>query len=466
MKKIILLLGYVSVLMVTATQAMAQPVTSAEAKIIAKNVYIYAYPLVMMRVSSRVNENVVTPDGTTAAPINQWGHAKAFPDPDFTVVVRPNADTLYSSLTYNVTKEPLVISVPASKGRYYLLPILDEWSDVFAAPGTRTTGNGALTFAIVGPSWHGKLPAGVREYRSPTGFGWIGGRVQTNGKIDYAAVHKFQDGLKAMPLSHYGQSYTPPKGKVDPNLDMSAPPDQIDEMSAATFFGMFAELMKTNPPHANDYPILDQMRRIGIIPGKSFSLAAATPKFIQDALENAPKEALPLIKTAWSKAGMLQNGWRTNLTDIGTYGTSYLARAAVAYGGLGANTPQDAVYPTAFAASDGRPFDSSKRYVLHFSKAQIPPVNGFWSLAMYNERQLFAPNSINRYALGDRDKLKFNADGSLDIYIQRNSPGEDKEANWLPTPQGGAFTMNLRLYWPKPAVVDGSWAPPPVKRVE
>ncbi|QSA97777.1 DUF1254 domain-containing protein [Methylococcus sp. EFPC2] len=448
-----------------ASSAQAQQAVSAgEAREIAREAYIYAYPLVLSEVTFRVGTNVAEPT-SSLAPVNQFGHIREFPDPSFTIVVRPNADTLYSPLSYDVSREPLVVSVPASGDRYFLLPWMDMWSDVFTVPGTRTTGNEAQTFAIVGPNWKGKLPAGVKEYRSPTTHGLLIGRTQTNGKADYEAVHKFQDGMKAVPLHAYGKPYIPPKGKVDPKQDMSSPPDQIDKMDAATFFGLFAGLMKENPPHANDHPILDRMKRIGIEPGKSFSLASAS-KEVQEALNAAPAEALPQIKAAWSKAGVLSNGWRTNMTAIGTYGTDYLHRAGVAYGGYGANAVEDAVYPSAFADADGQPFDATKRYVLHFDKDQIPPVRGFWSLTMYDQRQLFTANPIGRYAIGDRDPLKFNPDGSLDLYIQRESPGKDREPNWLPAPAEGPFTMNLRLYWPKAQVLDGSWAPPPVKRIE
>lgn len=320
-------------MMLWAPEASAQQaaVSTAEAREIARDAFIYAYPLVLSGVTFDVGKNVAEPIGTSA-PLNQFGHMRQFPDASFTIVVRPNADTLYSSLGYDVTKEPLIISVPASGDRYYLLPFLDMWSDIFTVPGTRTTGNGAQTFAIVGPNWQGTLPAGVTEYRSPTGLGLLIGRTQTNGKSDYESVRKFQDGMKAVPLNGYGKPYTPPKGTVNPNQDMSAPPDQIDRMDAAAFFAKFAELMKDNPPHANDNPILDRIRRIGIEPGKSFDLASA-PKDIQDALNAAPAQALPQIKSAWSEAGVLVNGWRTNVTAIGTYGTDYLHRAGVAYGG-------------------------------------------------------------------------------------------------------------------------------------
>lgn len=453
-------------LMLTSTRAVPARlgVSSAEAREIAHDTYIYAYPMVLMDVTRQVGTNVAQPTGLRA-PVNQLAQARQFPDPSFTDVVRPNADTLYTALNYDVSKEPLIVSVPDSGGRYFLLPLLDYWTDVFTSPGSRTTGTAAQTFAIVGPNWKGTLPADVQRYNSPTARGLMIGRTQTNGTADYPAVHKFQDGMKAVPLSAYGKPNTPPQNQVNPNQDMSAPPDQVEKMDAARFFAIFAELLKENPPHANDYPILDRMKRIGIEPGKSFSLASQPPE-IQEALKAGAREALPQIQTSIRKAGTRMNGWRIGLVDVGTYGTDYLQRAGIAFGGLGANVVEDAVYPTAFGEADGTPFDSGSRYVLHFDKGQIPPVRAFWSLTMYDRRQLFAANPIDRYAIGDRDKLAFNPDGSLDLYIQRGSPGKDKESNWLPTPKLGAFTMNLRLYWPKPEVLDGSWMPPEVKRMQ
>jgi hypothetical protein len=446
-----------------STAAMAERVSADEAREIARDVYIYAYPMVLMEVTRRVGTNVAEPKGTSA-PINQFAHVRAFPDPSLTVVVRPNADTLYSVLQFDVTNEPLVVSVPDSGGRYYLLEVMDYWTDVFMSPGKRTTGTTALTFAIVGPAWKGDLPAGVVRYQSPTGSGWILGRTQTNGEADYDAVHKFQDAITAVPLNAYGKPYSPPKGSVNPKQDLSAPPDQVDKMSAADFFATFADLLKSNPPHANDYPLLDRMKRIGFEPGKSFMFSSA-PKEIQDALNAAIATGLAKIKTAVTASGNAVNGWRINLIGIGTYGADYLHRAAVAFGGLGANTIEDAVYPFAFADAAGKPLSSDQRYTIHFTKDQLPPVRAFWSLTMYDDRQLFTENPIGRYAIGDRDKLTFNSDGSLDLYIQRESPGSDKESNWLPAPKSGGFTMNMRLYWPKDNVLDGSWAPPAVKKV-
>lgn len=444
-----------------STATAPERLSTEQAREIARDVYIYAYPMVLMEITRRVMTNVAEASGI-AAPINQFAHVRTFPDPSMTAVVRPNADTLYTALQFDVSKEPLIIHVPDSGGRYYLLEFIDYWTDVFAVPGTRTSGNQAQTFAIVGPHWRGEIPAGVRRYTSPTNHGWMIGRTQTNGKADYDEVHKFQNGMSVVPLSVYGKSYAPPKGTVNASQNMSAPPDQVDKMSPADFFSLFADLLKENPPHANDYPILDQLRRLGVETDKPLS---SLPKEIADALSAAPAAALARIKAAITRSGNAVNGWRINLVGIGTYGADYLHRASVAFGGLGANTIEDAVYPFAFADAEGKPLSSDQRYRIHFEKDQIPPARAFWSLTMYDERQLFTDNPIDRYAIGDRDKLAFNSDGSLDLYIQRDSPGKDKESNWLPAPKSGTFTMNMRIYWPKDAVLDGSWSPPPVEKV-
>jgi hypothetical protein len=259
--------------------------------------------------------------------------------------------------------------VPDSGGRYYLLPMLDMWTDVFQSTGKRTTGTSAQVLAIAEPRWQGQLPAGAMLVHSPTAIGWIG-RTQTNGKADYDAVHKFQNGLTATPLSQWGKSYLPPAGRINPDWDMKTPPlDQVEKRSPAAYFSLFTELTRLNPPHANDYPILDQMRRMGIEP---------SPEVQGGALTEAGPIALKRIRVRFLKMGAESAGWRTNLTAIGTYGADYLSRAMVAYAGIGANTIEDAVYPTAVTDADGKPFISDNRYVLHFDRDQVPPVRAFW----------------------------------------------------------------------------------------
>ncbi len=449
-----------SMIAFAAPAAPAPAANAEEANEIALETYVYAYPLLISELTRRVFV------GRPGVAMNRLLHRRAYPDASFTDVVRPNADTLYSILWYDVSKEPLVITLPDAGGRYHLLQLLDLWSDVFAAPGSRTTGGQAVQFVLAGPGWQGSVPAGALLIRSPTAVGWGIGRTQTNGASDYPAVHKFQDQWTVAPLTQTGEPASAAKAPVDPSWDVKTPPvDQIEKMGAQDFFALFAELMKLNPPHANDYSMIHRMARIGIEPGKSFA-AADAPAAVKQALDNAVAAGPKLIKAGLSASGVRRNGWRTSLTAIGSYGTDYRARAGVAYGGLGANPVEDAIYPSAATDGDGKPLSSDNRYLLHFTKEQLPPVRAFWSLAMYDQRQLFTANPINRFAIGDRDPLKFNADGSLDLYMQRESPGADKESNWLPAPKSGPFSMNLRLYWPRAEAVSGAWWPPPVKQLQ
>jgi len=452
-------------IMPTAARAHAQihNLSEEDAHEIALEAYIYAYPLVLMELTRRVMTNVAVPDASGKAPMNRFGHRQTFPDPSFTDVVTPNADTLYSMLWFDLSKEPLLIHVPEAGGRYYLLEIMDMWSDVFASPGTRTNGEGAHTFAIRGPRWTGPIPRGAAEIRSPTEQGWIIGRTQTNGKADFDHVHKFQSRIVAKSYSDYASNAAPRRGEVNAAIDMSAPVDQVDNLDIGAFYSTFARTARANPPHANDYPILARLARLGLEPGRAFDIGSIA-HLPRAALNDAAPIAREKIKTSLLKSLPVVNGWEMPRPPIGTYGTDYLRRAAVAYLGLGANLPEDAIYPTMLRWHDGKPLGSADRFVLHFEKAQLPPVRAFWSLTMYDQRQFFAANPIDRYAIGDRDNLVFNADGSLDIFIQRQNPGSGRDANWLPTPADGPFTLTMRLYWPKLEALDGTWQPPALKR--
>ena len=462
MNKLLTLLAMIATLF--SVPALAQPISEEDAYAIGIEAYTYAYPLVLMETTRRIATNAGSP-GSKYAPVNQFANMKAYPDASFKDVVRPNADTLYSLMWFDVGKEPMILTLPDTKGRYHVIPLMDMWTEVFATLGTRTTGNDGGTVAVVGPHWQGTLPKGVRMVRSPTEIGWIIGRIQTNGAADYAHVHGLQAGLKATPLSRWGK----PEAVVaiptpDVSIDMKTPPvQQVAALSPQAFFATFAELMKRNSPHASDYSILLRLERIGIVPGQSFDLSKADPA-VQSALTRAAADAYQRIVKRRKSLPPARNGWGAIASAIGVYGNDYLARAFIGYAGLGALPPEEAIYPTAILGDDGKPLNGASNYVLHFDKDQIPPADAFWSLTMYGEDQFFVANPINRFAIGDRDKLRFNADGSLDIYIQHASPGADKEANWLPAPAGG-FTMNLRLYLPQRRATDGSWAPPPVKRV-
>ena len=443
--------------------AKAAP-TPHEAKEIATQAYIYGYPLVTMEMTRRVSTNVVAPEGDKA-PMGQFANLRTYPNASFRTVTAPNADTLYSSAWLDLGEGPYVLHLPDEHGRYYLMPMLSGWTDVFAVPGKRTTGTGAGDFAITGPTWKGTLPEGLTELKSPTDLVWILGRTYSTGTAaDYATVHKIQDRYRLVPLSSWGKPFTPQAGKVDPSIDMkTAVRDQVDAMDGNAFFSLLAELMKDNPPADADASIVAKMARIGVVPGQSFDAGALHPD-VAAAVAQAPEAGQKRIMAQLKSVGRSVNGW-TILTKTGVYGTDYTTRALVTTIGLGANRPQDAVYPTSEAGADGRPYDGTKSYVMHFERGMTPPVNGFWSLTMYDGQFFFVANPLNRYTLSPRNPLKYNDDGSLDLYLQHESPGKAKESNWLPAP-AGRFILMLRMYWPKeakPSILDGTWNPPAVR---
>ena len=432
---------------------------------IAQEAYIYLYPLVTMDLSRRQLTNIESGRMPGRGPMNTFAHIRAFPTAEFREVVRPNFDTLYSSAWLDVSREPMVISAPDTRGRYYLLPILDMWTDVFAVPGKRTTGTSPGHWAIVGPGWTRQLPGDMERINAPTPYVWMIGRTQTNGPQDYAAVKEIQDGFVITPLSQWGRERHPANGTIDPTVDMVTPPlEQVNKMPPLQFFSYAAELLKTNPPHFTDQPIVARMKRLGLAIGKSFD-AEQTDPAVRRVLEQGAAGGLKAMYDSIPTMGRPVNGWRVNTTTIGVYGTDYLKRATIALVGLGANLPEDAVYPLLVADSEGRPIDGANRYLLHFERKELPPVEAFWSITMYDKDGFPIANPLNRFAIGDRDELKYNPDGSLDLHIQSENPGKDKEGNWLPSPSKGTLGITMRLYSPRAEVLDGRWGPPPVRRV-
>jgi hypothetical protein len=458
--------------------AMAQTgstaITEQEAQAIAVDAYVYLYPLVTMDVTRRQFTNIEPGKEIGKGPMNMFSNVPEYPPADFKGVVRPNFDTLYSIAYLDVTKEPMVVSVPDTNGRYYLLPMLDMWSDVFTSPGWRTTGTQAGNFIVAPAGWRPdlrerfdefKLPRDTQRIEAPTPIVWIIGRTKTDGPPDYDAVRKIQAGFKVTPLSEWGGTPKPVEVKIDPSIDMKTPPKiQVDTMSAGKYFAYAAELLKTNPPHLTDGSILALMRRIGIEPGKSFDIEKA-PSAVKTALETAPSAAQKLMEWKVATLARVANHWSMNTDTMGVYGNYYLKRAIISQVGLGANLPEDAIYPLNLGDDAGQPLDGANNYVLHFEKDATPPVNAFWSVTLYDPQGFQVANSLNRFAVSSWMPFSYNADGSLDIYFQNDSPGNDKEANWLPAPKG-PFNLALRLYAPKSDVLTGRWDPPSVKKTQ
>jgi len=455
-------------------RAQGQPVTAArtqsniteqEAHEIGAEAYLYFYPLILMDLTRKQSTNIEPGKEIAKGPMNTFVSVPAYPPADLKLVVRPNFDTLYSPAWLDLTGEPMVVSAPDTGGRYYLLPMLDMWTDVFASPGWRTTGTQAGSFLITPPGWSGTVPAGMTRIGAPTPYVWIIGRTKTDGPADYDAVHKIQAGYKITPLSRWGKPPQPVSAKIDPAFDMKTPPKtQIDTMPPGRFFAYAAELLKLHPPHITDQPIIAQLERIGLEPGKSFDLDRAAPA-VRKALESAPAEAQQLIASMIPTIARVANGWSMNTNTMGVYGNWYLKRAIVAQMGLGANLPEDAIYPLNLADDTGKPLDGANRYAVHFDKRDMPPAGAFWSVTLYDSEGFQIANPLNRFAVSSWMPFKYNADGSLDLYFQNKSPGSAKEANWLPAPKG-PFNLTMRLYAPRSEALTGRWNPPPVKRVQ
>jgi hypothetical protein len=461
-------------LITTATaQTTSAPITEQQAQAIAIDAYVYFYPLVTMDLTRKQLTNLAPGKEPGRGPMNMFNNVSTYPPANDRVVVRPNFDTLYSIAYLDTTKEPMVVSVPDTGGRYYLLPMLDMWTDVFASPGWRTTGTQAGNFLVAPANWRPdlrdrfveefRLPRDIQRIDAPTPYVWIIGRTKTDGPADYAAVNKIQAGFKVTPLSEWGKTPKAIEAKIDPSIDMKTPPKlQVDTMPAGKYFAYAAELMKMSPPHLTDEPIIAQMRRIGLEPGKSFDFERASPA-VKKAIEAAPNVAQKLMQWKVPTVARVANNWSMNTDTMGVYGNYYLKRAIVTQLGLGANVPEDAIYPLNLGDDTGRPLDGANKYVIRFEKDATPPVDAFWSITLYDSDGFQVSNSLNRFAVSSWMPFKTNADGSLELYFQNASPGADKEANWLPAPKG-PFNLTMRLYAPKSEALTGAWDPPPVKR--
>jgi hypothetical protein len=451
-------------LLITSFTSHAASLTEEAANSIAVDAYIYFYPLLSMDITRKQSTNIEAGKEIAKGPMNTFVSVPEYPPADLKIVVRVNFDTLYSVAWLDLTKEPLVVSAPDTNGRFYLLPMLDMWTDVFAVPGWRTTGTEAGNFLVTPPGWTGSVPDGFSHIPAPTPYVWVIGRTKTDGAADYPAVHKIQAGYKITPLSGWGKAPVPVTVKIDPTVDMkTAPKTQVDTMPAAKYFTYAAELLKLHPPHVTDQPIIAQMKRIGIEPGKSFDFEKLDPT-VKKAIEKAPEVAQALMKWKLPTLARVANGWSMNTDTMGVYGNYYLKRAIVTQQGLGANLPEDAIYPLHLFDDTGKPLDGGNKYVLHFDKGATPPVNAFWSITLYDSEGFQVANVLNRFAVSSYMPFKLNGDGSLDLYFQHESPGKDKEVNWLPAPKG-PFNLCMRLYGPKSDAITGKWNPPVVTKV-
>lgn len=449
-----------------STTLSAQTLKKEELNRIALQSYIYTYPLVLMEVTRKQMTNMPLGQNPNRGPMMEFAHIRTFPNAKFREVVRPNFDTLYSLAWVDVSKEPVIISVPEIKDRFYMLPMYDMWTDTFAVIGTYANGTKAGNYALCMPEWKGKLPKGVERINATTPMFWIIGRTQTNGPKDYKYINKIQDNYKLTPLSYFvAHKAYKPVFKKDKSVDDVTPPMvQVEKMDAKTFYTMAMNLMKKHPPHATDQVRVDRMKRIGLTP-ENFDYDKL-PADVKVALEKAVANSHKVMRSYVPKLGSIVHGWQILTKSVGVYGIDYLQRATTALYGLGANPYYWAFYPLNVTDKNGNVPTGDKKYIIHFEKDKIPPVDAFWSVTIYDKDGFPIDNPLNRYAIGDRDDLQFNKDGSLDIYIQPTSPGKDKESNWLPSSGKGVISLVIRMYGPRQVAIDGKWLPPYLEEVK
>ena len=464
--------GSFALLASTAITTQAATPGIDEARQIALDAYVYGYSLVTTDVTRIQMSNVPAVEALKAPP-NQFVNVKRYPPADYRGVSAPNADTLYS-LAWLDLKEPQVFSHPDMGKRFFLFPMVDLWMTIFNSPGSRTTGQKAGNFLLTGPGWKGEVPKGMTHVPVATRYMVILGRTYADGTdADYKAANALQAQYKITPLASWGKPFTAKAPPVDasPGISMTdAPQEVILAMSTETYFNWLAKRMCADAPaYTADAAALAKFAKIGFEPCKPFEMSKLDPA-VQAALKDLPKTALEKINAnREASMGKLVDGWSIT-KGLGVYGTDYMKRAVVAAFGWPANLQEDAVYPYTLVDSSGAKLTGANKYTLTWAKGQTPPVNAFWSITMYmiDQGWWFVPNKLNKFTVSPRDHLKPNADGSITLYFQKDSPGKDKESNWLPAPEGEFIPM-LRMYWPKdkaPSILDGTWTPPKVQKVQ
>jgi hypothetical protein len=446
----------------TAARAQSS-VSPAEARAIAKEAYIYGEPMVdNYRIQHAYFVDRANPEYKTAW--NElWNSARLYTPAD-TAIQTPNADTLYSFIGADLRSEPLVLTVPAmERERYFSVQLIDYYTFNFDYIGTRTTGNGGGSFLLAGPSWKGETPKGVAKVlRSETELVFVGYRTQLFSPSDIDNVKKVQAGYKVQSLSAFLGQPTP---KAEPAIDFIRPLTPEQQKTSVDFFNILNFVLQFCPTVPSETGLMERFSKIGVGGGRTFDASKLSPE-LKTAIEQG-------MADAWADLASLQKRIDAGeITSGDLFGTreylknNYLYRMAAAVLGIYGNSKQEAMYPVYAIDAEGKKLDGTNRYTVRFAPGQLPPVNAFWSMTMYElPASLLVANPLNRYLINSPmlPNLKLDADGGLTLLIQNESPGADKEANWLPAPKG-PFIMFMRLYWPKPEALEGKWTAPPLKR--
>jgi hypothetical protein len=449
-----------------ATSVQTQDATAAEARANAKEAYVYGFPMVD---SYRIQYAFFIDSGNSQfkAPMNQIMSLAGLATPADTAVQTPNSDTLYSVVGLDLRAEPFVLTIPPiEKERYFSVQLIDWYTYNFDYIGSRTTGNDGGSFLVAGPSWKGETPAGVKKvFRSETEFVFANYRTQLFSPDDLNNVKKIQAGYKVEPLSAFlGQ----PAPAAAPAIDFIKPLTPAEQRTSLEFFNILNFVLQFAPTDPSETDLMARFAKIGVEAGKTIDAGALSPE-MKTALEQG-------MADAWAEFENLQKQKiDTGEITLGEmFGTreylknNYLYRMAAAVNGIYGNSKEEAMYPVYAIDAAGQKLNGANRYTVHFASGQLPPVNSFWSLTMYELPQsLLVANPINRYLLNSPMLQQFvkDADGGITFYVQNESPGKDKEPNWLPAPKG-PFIMFMRLYWPKDEALNGTWKQPPLTKTQ
>ena len=431
--------------------------SASDAAAVAADGVVFGYPLVLMNRIRAWMTGVPAPDpARMRAPPNRLVHARALPEPASGRPHGARTGTLRTAAWLDLGPAPLVLSVPETHGRFYTLSLVDLWTNVFASVGARTTGTGAGTYLIAGPSWTGAdLPAGALLIRAPTRMVRIAGATQVDGDGGSAEAHAVQDAFALRPLVA-GQE---PVDAVAPPLPRTTPVAQVERMDAPSFFSELGALMRDNPPRLEDRAIVDRMRRLGLLVEGDLAHRRFAGE-IRRALAAGAARGLERVMTAAESLPEDAVGhWHVRFR-LGQYGTDYLRRAAAACAGLEAGPVDDDLPLLTRTDADGRELSGRRGYAISFAPCSLPPVHAYWSLVTYDAREPLVDNPVERYSIGDWNGLVPEADGTVTIRIQHADPG-GHVPNWLPAPPG-PFNLLLQLCWPQREVLDRRWSPPAV----
>jgi hypothetical protein len=404
--------------------------------------------------------------GTTKRWVNGFIHARRLLGAGGSRVVTPNSDTLYTNAWLDLSRGPVVIRVPDTADRYYVLGFLDFWTNPFAHVGRRTTGTGEGLFLVAGPGWTGETPAGMCRIDAPTAHAWIIGRIMVEGPEDVPAVNALQDGFRMVGWEAWQRGErdgTAPSDVIDTGLDPKAPRD------ARRFVEVVSRALRENPPPEGERALLADFARLGLDGGLAPGLPALPEEVARRAIARALDTVDALLERDEDREGneevRRRGGWSAPFVLGESFGCDWHRRAVVARKYIGALTSAEAIYPMAYADAEGRPLTGAHRYAIRFPAGGEPPVDSFWSLTMYDSRDcMLVPNALDRYRIGDRSRgLRREADGALVLYLQHASPGAALESNWLPAPEG-RFYLCLRAYQPRSELLDGRWQAPDIVR--